>query len=147
MAVDRSKTSQHGKARSPIVLCFDRRTSAPLMQNVTYYTRTGADYTLEPIGEIGYYVALMYHNTIQAAVNNDSKTELEMLRDSKPVELTEKRRHRPIIMLLSSGRVDESRSVFANRMESLKLSHKKTGHLRTNVVNLGKSHQCQSCDQ
>ena len=47
---------------------------------------------------------------MQAAVNEDSKTELDSLRDSKPVKLTQKRRH----VLCSPGRVDKSSGSIEN---------------------------------
>jgi hypothetical protein len=54
---------------------------------------------------------------MQVAVNEDGETELNPLRDSKPVELTEKRRH----VLGSPGRVDESNDSVENRLESIQL--------------------------
>ena len=68
--------------------------------------------------------------TIQAAVDEDSETELNSLWNSKPVEITEKWRH----MLTYPGRVDESSSCIENRLESIQLPHIKTGHRRTAVV-------------
>ena len=54
---------------------------------------------------------------MQAAVNEDGETELDPLRDSKPVELTEKRRH----VLGSPGRVDESSGGVENRLEYIQM--------------------------
>ena len=56
---------------------------------------------------------------MQAAVDEDGETELDPLWDSKPVKLTEKRRH----VLCSPGRVDESSGSVENRLESIQLPH------------------------
>jgi hypothetical protein len=77
--------------------------------------------------------------TAQTAVNKNRKAELDPLRDSEPMKVTEERRH----VFAPPRRVDETDGRFEDWLQSVELPSGKTSQGRAAVV---ESRQCQCRD-